>query len=201
MSAIVQRAGLRRACVAFATVTLLACCARDPIVTGMDATTVGNWHVEKGADRITGTPISSALIVTHTVSTAKIIVPPAAQMQLICFKQEPTAVFRFQFKIGSTRNAEFGYRFDDKPGHIAKARFVDDYKTVVIEDKEEMVRFVGEMATSKVLYVLIRSLTVGRTSAEFHVDGAPAAVDAAFAGCPAGQPQPRHAGDLPRPAG
>lgn len=201
MSAIISRAGLRRAFAVVATATLLASCARDPIVTGTDTSAVGNWRIEKGTDRITAAPISSAIIVSHTVSTAKIIVPPPAQMQLICFKQEPTAVFRFQFKVGSTRNAEFGYRFDDKPGHIAKARFVDDYKSVVIEDKSEMARFTDEMATSNTLYVLIRSLTVGRTSAEFHVGGAPAAISAAFAGCPAGAPQPRHAGPASAPAG
>ena len=199
MAAIVQRAG--RVCVAFATLMLLASCARDPIVTGMDAATVGNWRVERGTDRITGAPISSAILVTYKVSTSKIIVPPAAQMQLACFKQEPTAVFRFQFKIGSTRNAEFGYRFDDKPGHIAKARFVDDYKSVIIEDKDEMARFVGEMATSKELYVLIRSITVGRTSAEFHIDGAPTAINAALATCPVNPPPHGHAGERPPRAG
>lgn len=201
MSAIVQRAGLCRVCAAAAIATLLVSCARDPIVTGMDATTVGSWRVEKGTDRITGAPISSAILVTYRVSTTKIIVPPAAQMQLTCFKQEPTAVFRFQFKIGSTRNAEFGYRFDDKPGHIANARFVDDYKSVIIEDKEEMARFVGEMTTSKMLYVLIRSITVGRTSAEFPIDGAPTAINAALAGCPINAPPQGHASDRSPPAG
>jgi hypothetical protein len=40
------------------------------------------------------------------------------------------------------------------------------------------------MATADVLYVRIRSLNSGRTSAEFHVAQAPAAIAAAYAGCP-----------------
>ena len=39
-----------------------------------------------------------------------------------------------------------------------------------------MAQFVGELATSSVLYVRIRSLNAGRTAAEFKVDGAPAAI-------------------------
>ncbi len=47
-----------------------------------------------------------------------------------------------------------------------------------------MAQFVDELATSGVLYLRIRSLNAGRSSAEFRLDGAPAAIDAAFAGCP-----------------
>ena len=42
-----------------------------------------------------------------------------------------------------------------------------------------------DLASSSLLYVRIRSLTAtGRTSAEFKVAGAPAAIAAAYAGCP-----------------
>jgi hypothetical protein len=40
------------------------------------------------------------------------------------------------------------------------------------------------MAMSSVLYMHIRALNALRTSAEFPVDGAPAAIAAAYAGCP-----------------
>ena len=56
---------------------------------------------------------------------------------------------------------------------------------VLIDDPNEVMRFTGDMATSDGLYLRIRSLTAaGRTSAEFKVAGAPAAIAAAYAGCP-----------------
>ena len=106
-------------------------------------------------------------------------------LQLMCFKDQPAVRLSFEFKIGSTRNAQLGYRFDEKPGHEIDARFLNDFKTVVIEDKAEVARFVSELATSSQLYVRIRSLNPGRSSAEFQVAGAPAAIEAGFAGCPA----------------
>jgi hypothetical protein len=45
-------------------------------------------------------------------------------------------------------------------------------------------QFVNDLAGSRVLYVRIRSLNAGRTTAEFHLDGSAAAVQAAFASCP-----------------
>ena len=179
---------------------MLASCARDPIVTGMDTVTVGNWRVERGTDRVTGAPISSAVLPTRSVSTTKIIYPPPAHIQLSCFKEAPAVTIHFEFKIGSTRNAEFGYRFDDKPGHIGDVRFVDDYKSVIIENKDEVARFVNEMTTSNVLYVLIRSFTVGRTTAEFHLEGAPEAINAALAGCPVKPPAPTSGAPVKRSA-
>ena len=170
---------------------LLAACTHDPVVTGADTVAAGNWRIERSADRITGAPISSALLPTRTVSHTSIVVPPAAQMQLTCFKGQPAVVMAFQFTIGSTRNSELSYRFDEKPGHLPKVRFVDDYKKVIIEDPAEVSLFVSELAASKSLYVLIRSLNGGRTSAEFQLDGAPAAIESGLAGCPVNQPAKR----------
>jgi hypothetical protein len=93
--------------------------------------------------------------------------------------------------ISSARNAELGYRFDERPGHQPQARFVDDYVKVVIEEPAEVVAFVNELATAKSLYVLIRSLNAGRTSAEFQLEGAPEAIKAALGTCPVGQPLAR----------
>ena len=105
-------------------------------------------------------------------------------MQLLCFKEQAAVLVVLEFKIGSTRNAELGYRFDDKPGHQPTVRIVEGYKSVVIEDPAEIAQFVNEMATSKVLYLRVRALNALRTSAEFPVDGAPAAIAAAYATCP-----------------
>jgi hypothetical protein len=125
VSGLVGRAGSKRrwqdAYSALAAATLLTACARDPVVTGVDARPAGNWCIERQVDRITGAPISSALLPTPTVSNATIAFPPPAQMQLLCFKEQPAVLLAFQFMVGSTRNAEFSYRFDDKPGHMARA--------------------------------------------------------------------------------
>ncbi len=165
---------------------LLAACARDPFVstTTANTTPAGEWRIERQVDRITGAPISNAILMTSRVSNGNVLIAPPARMSLACFKQHPTVIFAFAFKIGSTRNAELGYRFDDKPGHEPRVRVVDDYKTVLIEDPHEVALFAGELATSGGLYVRIRSLNAARTSAEFKVAGAPAAIAAAYAGCP-----------------
>jgi hypothetical protein len=163
---------------------LAGCAGRDPYVYQADTKAAGNWRIERQPDRITGAPISSAILVTPRVSTSKIIFPPPAQMQLLCFRQHPIVTFSFPFRIGTNRNGELGYRFDEKPGRIPKVHFVDDHKEVVIEDQAEVPLFVGQMATSKVLYVRIRALAAGRTSAEFHIEGASAAIAAAYATCP-----------------
>ncbi|HEY1475473.1 MAG TPA: hypothetical protein VGF53_15465 [Pseudolabrys sp.] len=167
-----------------AALLLLAGCAWDPYVYGGKKLTVGRWLIEQQTDRITGAPISNAQVRSTTVSNGGIGLPPPARMQLLCFKEQPAVLIVFEFKIGSTRNAELGYRFDDKPGHQPTVRIVEGYKSVVIEDTAEVTRFVNEMATSNALYVRIRALNALRTSAEFPVDSAPAAIAAAYATCP-----------------
>ncbi|HTQ83630.1 MAG TPA: hypothetical protein VMI47_10220 [Pseudolabrys sp.] len=190
MSATVSRAGLIWVSVgvAAAAAVLLASCARDPSVTGGATIPVGNWSVARANDPITGAPTIRATLTTLRVSYPDILFPPPVQMSLFCFKERPSVLFRFPFKVGSNRNGEFSYRFDDKPGHVAEARFVDDYRSVVIEDGDEVRRFAGEMATSNVLYVRTRALNAKPSSADFHIEGAPGAVSAAFAGCPLAPP-------------
>ncbi len=164
---------------------LSAYIARDPVVVGANTVPAGNWRIERAIDRITELPISSAFLMTRTVSTSKIPFPPSAHLQLLCFKGMPTVSFNFPFKVGSTRNASFAYRFDDRPGREIEVRFVADYKSVLIERPDEVAQFIDELSTSKSLYILIRSLTgVGRTSAEFSLAGAPAAIKAAYLTCP-----------------
>ena len=176
--------------VALAASLLGACVTRDPTVSTANAVPSGNWKIERQVDRITGAPLSSAFLMTRTVSNSTVVFPQPTMLQLLCFKNQPTVRIAFPFKVGSVHNSEFGYRFDEKPGHEPAARFLAGYTTVIIDDKAEVAQFVNELTTSHELYVRIRSLTAGRSTAEFHLDGAPAAVSAAYAGCPVQTAQP-----------
>lgn len=162
---------------------LTACATRDPAVTMAGAATVGNWRIERQVDRITGAPISSAYLPTRAVSNSAIAFPPPAQLQLTCFKDQPLIRLGFDFRVGSNRNSVLGYRFDQNPGREPHARFLQDFRTVVIEERDEVAQFVRELAASRVLYVRIRSLNTARSSAEFQLDGSHAAIEAGLAGC------------------
>lgn len=179
-----MRIVLRFGCAIVALSGLGACVTTDPYTWGARSTPSGNWRVERTVDRVIGAPTSSAILATHAVSNGAIAFPPAASLQITCFKDEPLVRFSFGFKVGSNRNSVLGYRFDDKPGHEIEARFLQDTKTIVIEDSEAVAQFVRELATSQVLYVRIRSLNAPRTSAEFRVNGAPGAIEGGLAGCP-----------------
>lgn len=178
-----MRIVLRMGCVMFALSALAACVTRDPYVTG-PATRSGQWLIERTVDRVTGAPLSSATLSTTQVSYSAIVFPPPAGMQITCFKGDPLVQISFDFRVGSNRNSTLGYRFDDKPGREVEARFLANYKTVVIEDKDDVTQFIRELATSQVLYVRIRSLNAPRTSAEFRLDGAAKAIEDGLASCP-----------------
>jgi hypothetical protein len=174
---------------------LLCACARDPYVVAplvgipsANWVATGNWRIERQPDRVTGTPISSAILVTRTSSSSQGVISQPAAMQLACFLGKPVVTFNFTYKIGTNLNSFLGYRFDDKPGHEIGGRFVKDTNAVVIEEPPEVAQFVSEMATSPLLYIRVRSINAGRTTAEFTVDGAPAAIESAFANCPATPP-------------
>ena len=165
--------------------TLGACAARDPYVAEPATTTSGNWKIEKQVDRITGVPVPSAMLIIDNASNSFADYAKPASMQLTCFEGKPMVRFAFEFKVGTDPNSTLGYRFDEKPGHDnVAARFLQEYRTVVIEDRAAVTTFAGELVSSSGLVIRIRSLAAGRTTAEFKLDGAPAAVDAAFAGCP-----------------
>jgi hypothetical protein len=175
-------------CVVAASV-LLCACARDPVVSTSDTVPAGNWKIDRQVDRITGMTISSAILPAPS-SHSREAFPKQAVLQLLCFKSEPIVRIAFEVAVGSTKNSDLGYRFDEKPGHEPEARFLNDFKTVVIEDTDDVRTFVDELKTSQSLYVRIRSLNAGRTAAEFKLDSAPAAVEAAYAGCPIKPPEP-----------
>jgi hypothetical protein len=158
--------------------------ARDPIVTTAVPARAGNWMLDRQIDRTTGAPLSSAYVITKTSSYSSVAFSHPAKMELTCFKGQPVVRFVFSFKVGSNRNSMLSYRFDDKPGREIAARFLHLTRTVVIEDEAAVTQFVRELATSQRLYILIRSLNAGRSSAEFNVEGAPDAIEQALAYCP-----------------
>jgi hypothetical protein len=171
-----------------------ACVTRDPAVSVSNATTSGNWKIERQIDRITGTPLPSAQLMTAASSNSAVTTTRPAGLQLTCFEQQPLVRISFDFKIGADRNTILGYRFDDKPGHDNVAsRILNGYQVIVIEDKAAVADFINDMSGSRTLYVRIRSLNAaGRTTAEFNLEGAAAAVQAAFADCPlSGEPAKR----------
>jgi hypothetical protein len=172
--------------------SLGGCTARDPYVSTANTISSGEWKIERQADRITGNAIASALLWTRNSSHSGEDYAKPAEIQLMCFESKPVARFMFGFKIGSDKNSSLGYRFDDRPGRDnVESRVLLGYNVIVIEDKTAMAQFVDELVSSNVLYLRIRSLNAGRTTAEFRVVGAAAAVQAAFAGCPVAAPQKR----------
>lgn len=168
----------------FAALLLSACAGRDPYVSNASAVPAGNWRIEKRADPITGAPISNAFMMTNKSSNSTVDFPQPAQLNLLCFKDQPIVRIVFSFKVGSNRESVFGYRFDDKPGHEVTPRILQDNRTVVIEEKADVAQFASELATAEVLHLRIRSLNAGRTTAEFQLNGALAALEAGYAGCP-----------------
>jgi hypothetical protein len=161
------------------------CTARDPYVSSANTISSGEWKIERQTDRITGNAIASALLWTRNSSHTSEDYAKPAQIQLMCFESKPVARFVFEFKIGSDKNSSLGYRFDDKPGRDnVESRVLLGYNVIVIEEKTAVAQFVDELVSSNVLYLRIRSLNAGRTTAEFRVAGAAAAIQAALAECP-----------------
>ena len=190
-----MRAGVVSVIVAAISPLLLGgCVTNDPYISMATAKPVGNWKVERQADRITGTPMSSALLLSRNSAHSGDAFTHPAALQLMCFKDQPIVRLAFEFKVGSNKNSVLGYRFDDKPGREIEARFLQDYKTAVIEKRADVAQFVSDLAASNLLYVRIRSLNAGRSSAEFNLEGAPTAIEAAYAGCPIStEPSPKTA--------
>ena len=178
--------------VAALSLVLGGCAGRDPYVATPATTTSGNWKIEKQEDRITGVPVPSAMLIIPNASNSFADFAKPGSMQLTCFEGKPLVRFAFEFKVGTDNSSILGYRFDEKPGHDnVPARFLQEYRTVVIEDRAAVTAFANELATSNTLVIRVRSLSAGRTTAEFKLDGAPAALEAAFAGCPLTAPAPQ----------
>ncbi len=102
----------------------------------------------------------------------------------MCLKKDPVVRLLFPFKVGSNRSAALTYRFDDKPPRESSARFLQDFSTVVLDDKEEVAEFITNLGTANMLGLSVKSLVVGQTWARFKVQGATQAIEAAYAECP-----------------
>ena len=162
---------------------VLSGCAIDPTVMSNDTTRAGNWQIEKQIDRITGAPLESALL-TATSSHSSEPFPKKATLQLGCFNKKPLVRVAFETKVATTNSHEFGYRFDERPGHQITVAFLGNDRVAVIEDSAAVAEFLDELIAARTLYVRIRSLGFGRTTAEFNVEGAAAAIASTTARCP-----------------
>jgi hypothetical protein len=174
----VRRAALLAWC------ALLGGCARDPYVTHQGETRVGDWFVAHQIDRVTAAELPSA-IVFALASNTNVDYPRVSQMQLTCLDNKPLVRFAFDFKIGTNRDSVLGYRFDDKPGREdVESRLLRGQQILVIDDPLALKEFLDELSGSSVVYIRVRSLTAGRTAAEYPLEGAAQAISAAFATCP-----------------
>ena len=165
-------------------VSALGGCARDPYVTASGETSSGNWQIAHQTDRITGAELPSASV-RAPASNTYVDFPKSSMMQITCFEAAPLIRFAFEFKIGPDKNTILGYRFDDKPGHDnVESRVLTGETAIVIDNKVAVAQFIDELAGAKKLYLRVRSLNLGRTTAEYPLDGSAAAMQAALAGCP-----------------
>jgi hypothetical protein len=159
-------------------------CARDIYVSNAGETRSGEWYISQQIDPVTGAPLPSASVFGYG-SNSYVDFPKLSGFQLTCFDGRPLARFSFSFKIGNDRESVFGYRFDDRPGHTdVDARVIKDRQMFVIEEPAALATFLSELPGSRRLYIRIRSLIAGRTSAEYPLEGSEAALRAAFANCP-----------------
>jgi hypothetical protein len=142
------------------------------------------WTISRKIDRITGQPASTAHVITTKTSRSGRHLLGGVAVELLCFENKPVVKVIFSLRAGANRNSTLAYRFDEKPGHDAKATFLQDHKTIVIDDKVEVAQFLDELSTSNNLFVRVNSLFVGQSSAEFRVHGGKEAIEAAYAPCP-----------------
>ena len=172
--------------VAWVLVTLMlgGCSNRDPYVTSAGEASSGNWKIARQVDKVTPTELPSASV-RAMASNTYAANASGSLLQITCFDKQPIVRFAFEFKIGTSKDTILGYRFDDKPGHDSvAARVVAGEVSMIIDNPVAVAEFVNEMTGSQKLYLRIRSMALGRTTAEYPLDGSAAAVQAAFAGCP-----------------
>jgi len=143
------------------------CAGRDALIATAAAEFSGDWRITEKTDPITGSPASTALLRSSKTMNSALAVTPAGYLQLGCFKGKPSVGLVFAFDVGNTKDSEFGYRFDAKPGRQISPRFLSNHKTIVIEAKADVEQFAAELTASNVLFVQIRSLTRGRQEPSF----------------------------------
>lgn len=167
---------------------VLGACSGDPTLNRYKS---GEWLIEGKIDRVSDKPRYQAGILTRSRSDkAEPFQSEFAQLQLLCFDNAPVVYFRFLTPVGSNRNSRLSYRFDGNPGHDVTVRILRNEQTIVIENQDDVVRFVDQMRTASMLIVQVFSLTEFLSTADFKVEGAEKAIDAVYAGCPP-RPSPR----------
>jgi hypothetical protein len=177
-------------------------------VTAATAPDAGDWKIERGHDRILGKPAATAELQARSRNVRQQqqrypqVQLQTGSLQLGCFDNAPIVRIAFNHRVGSNRTSILSYRFDDKPGRDAPARFLQTFSTAVIEDPKEVATFVEQLRSSGTLYVRIMSHVAGTSTVEFPLKGAPVAIDAAYQTCPidsAAKPRTAAAPALVRP--
>lgn len=178
--------------------SLSGCGAGDATIHGALGPQSENvWKVDQKIDEITGQPVATAWIRTlSTTGSNQGFDLRSTLLQLMCFKGNPIVRLNFQQRVGSNRNSTVAYRFDQKPGREVNAHFLPDFKTIVIEEKADVEKFLEELASSSLLFVRVSSLYAGRNTAEFRLNGAPEAIAAAYTHCPTKPEQVRKRASL-----
>jgi len=162
---------------------LAPCATQGPLGAAAETVSSGEWQITPKTDPVSGAAYSTATLQTNRISNAAFASAGSAWMQLACFKGEPLVHLTFGFQLGANATSTIAYRFDSKPGRNVTPHFLRGNMMFVIEKKSEVAAFVKDLAASDVLVLQISSLTKGQTTAEFHVSGAKAAIDAALAPC------------------
>lgn len=160
----------------------IAACRGDPTLNRYRS---GEWAIVGKIDRVSDKPNYVAGLLTRSRSArAEPFELELANLRLLCFANAPVVYLKFENKVGANRNSRLSYRFDQNPGRDVNVRILRDYKTIVIENQDDVVRFVDEMRTANTLIVQVFSLTEFMSTADFKVEGAQTAIDAVYAGCP-----------------
>ena len=180
----VVRTGLAFSVVAVLAASMLSGCAAGGAVGATaQASTAGNWQITRGVDRVTGGTLTKVSLSASRTANTRYSSTPNALLQFACLKGQLIPHFQFAFQVGSKADSEILYRFDDRSSHSIQGHILRGLKIVVIDDKRETGPFLAELEQSAVLYLIVNSLTQGRTAAEFPVAGASAALAAVRAVC------------------
>ena len=168
----------------------LSACAGGNFETSVPG--AGEWKFGQRADRVADQPVQSAGLSTRSRNAKSERnnpgLPHLASLQLLCFDGEPVVRLYFSHEVGSNRNTRLTYKFDNTPATKTDARILQDFQTVMLEDKKDVVTFVNGLRDSKRLDITVSGLVAGNTVAEFNVEGAAAAIEASYKACPVAAP-------------
>src|SRR5581483_6085387 len=170
-----MRVGRRAVSAVISSVVVVACAMAGAAIAEPFA---GKWSIAERTDPITGRPAARVFLETTAYNGRTHRKGPAI-VQLVCNNNQAAVRFAYWYRIGSNSTASLQYRFDKTPGGTVEARFLPDFKTVVIEEKAAVAAFVQMLERSSYLYVRVLSLPFGHTIAEYRTEGAPAAIAAA----------------------